>query len=266
MVAAADPADGPGRIKIGKVALAAGAAVDGNDGDFAAGDADSVRGVGIGRDMRILGNWGAPPSPADPLRGEATAVSEDRRPRLLAWVRRLLGRDDKDEKPPRSSLVGGRLQNLVMSTPTVNLHPGVDALLTRAGDYGVTVRRYEDLIVVSSAGRPSRRFRPELGVFTAKQQRRLIVELVERGVRIDLDDVPEELQSDHLRERLVPGSAGRTSGCPTPTKIRFRDRAAASLAMDRIGDRNGQHFANNLVRVYRCPCGGWHITSRPARR
>ena len=92
------------------------------------------------------------------------------------------------------------------------------------------------------------------------------MELVDRGVRIELDDVPEELQSDHLRERLVPRSAGRTGGCPTPTKIRFRDRAAAALAMDRIGNRNGQHFANNLVRVYRCRCGGWHITSRPSRR
>jgi hypothetical protein len=65
----------------------------------------------------------------------------------------------------------------------------VYALLTRAGDYGVTVRRYEDLIVVSSAGRLARRFRPELGVFTAKQQRRLIVELVDRGVRIELEEV-----------------------------------------------------------------------------
>lgn len=183
--------------------------------------------------------------------------------------RRLRRVSDKNRRPSQTSqsaLVGGRIQNLAMSTPTLDLHPQLDVLLTGAGDFGVTVRRYGDLIVVSSAGRPSRRFRPELGEFTAKQQRRLIVELVDRGVRIELDDVPEELRSDHLRERLTPRSTGRTGGCPTPTKIRFRDRAAATLAMGRIGDRNGQHFANNLERVYRCRCGGWHITSRPARR
>lgn len=119
---------------------------------------------------------------------------------------------------------------------------------------------------MSSAGRPSRRFRPELGKFTAKHQRRLIVELADRGVQIELDDVPEELQSDHLRVRLVPRDAARTGCCPTPKKIRFRDRGAAALAFDRIGDRNGQHFANDPARVYRCRCGGWHITSQPSRR
>jgi hypothetical protein len=33
--------------------------------------------------------------------------------------------------------------------------------------------------------------------------------------------------------------------------------------MDRIGGRHSQHFANNLMRVYRCRCGGWHITVGP---
>ncbi|SIH24705.1 Uncharacterised protein [Mycobacteroides abscessus subsp. abscessus] len=152
-----------------------------------------------------------------------------------------------------------------MSTPSGTLHPAVDALLERARTCGIKVRRSLDLIVLASSGRPPRRFRPEFGAFTHKQQRKLITELVERGMRISLDEVPEELHSDHLRERLSSvHTENKARQCPNPQKLRFPDSVAAALAMDRIENRHGQHFSKNLERVYRCRCGGWHIrTTRP---
>lgn len=90
-VAATGTADGPFGIRVRKVAHAACAAVDRNDADFTACDADGERSVGIGAGhRRILGNCGAPTSPADPLRDGATAVFEDRQPRSLAQLVGLL--------------------------------------------------------------------------------------------------------------------------------------------------------------------------------
>lgn len=73
VVAAADPTDRPVGNQIRQIARPASAAVDGAHGDFAAGNTDSVRGVGIGAGHGDSSERVAPPSPADPLRGGATA-------------------------------------------------------------------------------------------------------------------------------------------------------------------------------------------------
>lgn len=62
-VAAADTADRPAGIESGKVTSHSGAAVDGAHSDLAAGDADTVRGVGISTGHGGLLRRAAPPSP-----------------------------------------------------------------------------------------------------------------------------------------------------------------------------------------------------------
>lgn len=49
--------------------------------------------------------------------------------------------------------------------------------------------------------------------------------------------------------------------CPTPDKVKYRDSAAAALALSRAG-RNGHRELKSPRRSYRCPCGRWHLTSK----
>lgn len=49
--------------------------------------------------------------------------------------------------------------------------------------------------------------------------------------------------------------------CPTPDKKRFRTRRAAEKEMHRAW-REGRR-KRLPVRVYRCPCDLWHMTSTP---
>ncbi len=50
--------------------------------------------------------------------------------------------------------------------------------------------------------------------------------------------------------------------CPTPHKQRFNTKRAAEDRMHRFW-RTGRTHRNMPIRVYRCPCGGWHTTKRP---
>jgi hypothetical protein len=51
----------------------------------------------------------------------------------------------------------------------------------------------------------------------------------------------------------------------TCSKIRYRDRIAALLALASTG-RADQRREKNEVRAYRCPdCRGWHLTSQRHR-
>lgn len=52
--------------------------------------------------------------------------------------------------------------------------------------------------------------------------------------------------------------------CPTPTKKRYRDEIAAKTHLSRI-QRHDERGAKTPIRAYRCACGAWHLTSRPAR-
>lgn len=50
---------------------------------------------------------------------------------------------------------------------------------------------------------------------------------------------------------------------PTCTKVRYRDRIAALLALANARHRDGSRRAKLEQRAYRCPaCRGWHLTSR----
>lgn len=49
----------------------------------------------------------------------------------------------------------------------------------------------------------------------------------------------------------------------TCTKIRYRDRIAALLALSNARAKDGSRRKKLEQRVYRCPtCKGWHLTSR----
>ena len=50
-------------------------------------------------------------------------------------------------------------------------------------------------------------------------------------------------------------------------KIRYRDEIAAALALATVRHQDGPRRPKLEQRAYRCPaCGGWHLTSKPARR
>lgn len=51
-------------------------------------------------------------------------------------------------------------------------------------------------------------------------------------------------------------------GCPTPAKRHFADKTSALLS---ISDKS-KKGKKRPVRAYRCPCGGWCLTSKEARR
>lgn len=71
----------------------------------------------------------------------------------------------------------------------------------------------------------------------------------------------------------MSGKARRRRGCPKSGKTRFRSEGDARQAMKRTRRREtfaprveSGETAQPAVRVYSCPwCGGWHLTSRPAR-
>lgn len=53
--------------------------------------------------------------------------------------------------------------------------------------------------------------------------------------------------------------------CPTPAKIRYRDSDAAWAAL--AGINTGRRTAGRReTACYRCPCRGWHLTSKGRRR
>jgi len=51
--------------------------------------------------------------------------------------------------------------------------------------------------------------------------------------------------------------------CPTPRKVGYRSRVDAVIALwhTSTSDDDRRHEK----RAYRCPCGRWHLTSKPAR-
>lgn len=52
--------------------------------------------------------------------------------------------------------------------------------------------------------------------------------------------------------------------CPTPWKKRFKRQSSAEQEM-RLFWRTAGKGKPMPTRVYECPCGGWHTTSKPAR-
>lgn len=66
------------------------------------------------------------------------------------------------------------------------------------------------------------------------------------------------------RERAA-SKASRGKNCPTPNKHAYpnREQAHASLRRQWRQPRPGKHLP---TRAYRCPCGAWHLSSKPGRR
>jgi len=62
---------------------------------------------------------------------------------------------------------------------------------------------------------------------------------------------------DHAQRQPPP--------CPTPGKKRFKTREKAEAEMRLFWRTSGKGKAMP-TRVYECSCGGWHTTSKPARR
>lgn len=52
--------------------------------------------------------------------------------------------------------------------------------------------------------------------------------------------------------------------CPTPYKRKHPTEHHAGQAISRAW-RRGKHGGALPVRCYLCPCGAWHITSKPLR-
>jgi hypothetical protein len=56
------------------------------------------------------------------------------------------------------------------------------------------------------------------------------------------------------------GKTGRRTCGTYPDKVRYRDHESAAYAAMSIREHHPDR--NQLpVRVYECPCGGWHLTS-----
>lgn len=53
--------------------------------------------------------------------------------------------------------------------------------------------------------------------------------------------------------------------CPTPFKRKHPTKHHATQAMSRAW-RRARHGGALPTRVYLCPCGAWHLTSKPDRR
>jgi hypothetical protein len=52
------------------------------------------------------------------------------------------------------------------------------------------------------------------------------------------------------------------SNCPTPYKVAYRDVAAAGMALAKLVFRDEPGHTEK--RTYLCPCGAWHLSSKPA--
>lgn len=52
--------------------------------------------------------------------------------------------------------------------------------------------------------------------------------------------------------------------CPTPGKSAYDSRAAAERAMGTFWHKMRNESAP--TRSYRCPCGSWHLSSKPRRK
>ena len=50
------------------------------------------------------------------------------------------------------------------------------------------------------------------------------------------------------------------SDCPTPTKTSYRTSGSAQAAAIRVSRELGP------TRHYRCPCGKWHLSTKPKER
>ena len=66
------------------------------------------------------------------------------------------------------------------------------------------------------------------------------------------------------RERAA-SKASRGKNCPTPKKYAYRTRGEAQATLRRQWrqPRPGKHLP---TRAYHCPCGAWHLSSKPERQ
>lgn len=55
------------------------------------------------------------------------------------------------------------------------------------------------------------------------------------------------------------------SPCPTPEKQRFRNRTTAEQELSNFWRSRRALGKAMPCRVYKCPCGYWHMTKRPER-
>lgn len=65
------------------------------------------------------------------------------------------------------------------------------------------------------------------------------------------------------RERNYAREALSAPGCPTPDKAAFKTRAEAQSHLGRLWSMKGAPPGKLPCRVYRCPCGMFHLTSKP---
>ena len=68
-----------------------------------------------------------------------------------------------------------------------------------------------------------------------------------------------------MRRKYTPSPQNapqKSQECPTPTKVAFTSRAEAQRGMGSFW-RTAGRGKPMPTRVYRCPCGKWHLTSKP---
>lgn len=53
--------------------------------------------------------------------------------------------------------------------------------------------------------------------------------------------------------------------CPTPGKRKFRSQSAADRELGNFWKSCPKGAKRLPIRVYKCPCGYWHMTKRPER-
>ncbi|AXH70435.1 hypothetical protein HOT75_gp048 [Gordonia phage Daredevil] len=60
--------------------------------------------------------------------------------------------------------------------------------------------------------------------------------------------------------------SGKGRPCPTPSKTVYGSGYEAERAMYKMWRAGRARRGNKLPsRTYRCPCGKWHLTSKPKR-
>lgn len=67
-----------------------------------------------------------------------------------------------------------------------------------------------------------------------------------------------------ISKRRAAGKRAQTAPCPHPEKIPFPTEVDAERALGATWRAVGR--SRYAVRVYRCECGTWHMTSVPASR
>lgn len=98
---------------------------------------------------------------------------------------------------------------------------------------------------------------------TKGQERSELVALARKSAHAGVRAVGESQAEKAKQEAAAKRKAeAKTRKCPTPGKKKFRTKSAALGKTVRVT----RVFAGTAVRVYPCPCGHWHLTTKVKKK